>query len=45
VTSRHLADALELIGHWSTAGELCRLLLLTAVLRLEGLVPIVRSQN
>ena len=45
VTSRHLADALELIGRRSTADELCRLLLLTAVLRLDGLAPIVPSQN
>jgi hypothetical protein len=44
-TSRHLADALELIGRRSTGGELCRLLLVNAVLRLDGLVPIVPSQN
>ena len=45
VTSRHLADALAIIGRRSTAVELCRLLLLSASLRLDGLVPIVPSQN
>jgi hypothetical protein len=45
VTSRHLADALKLIRRRSTAGELCGLLLLSGVLRLDGLVPIAPSQN
>ena len=45
LTSRQLAEALELITGRSPAWELCRLLLLRAVLRLEGLVPVVRSQN
>jgi hypothetical protein len=41
LTSRHLADALKLIGSRRAAGELCELLLLSAVSRREGLVPIV----
>jgi hypothetical protein len=45
LTSRHLDDALELVGRGSEAGELCRLLLLSAVLRLDGLVPLVPCQN
>jgi hypothetical protein len=45
LTSRQLADALELVGRASLAGELCQLLLLNAVLRLEGIAPVVASQN
>lgn len=44
-TSRQLADALELIARVGPAQELCRLLLLSAALRLDGLVPVVPSQN
>jgi hypothetical protein len=44
-TSRQLADALELIGRAGPAQELCQLLLLSAALRRDGLVPIAPSQN
>jgi hypothetical protein len=44
-TSRQLADALKLIRRTGRARELCRLLLLSAALRLDGLVPVVPSQN
>jgi hypothetical protein len=44
-TSRQLVQALELIGRGEPAQELCQLLLLSAVLRRDGLVPVVPSQN
>jgi hypothetical protein len=42
---RWVADALLLLGRESPARELCRLLLVTAVLRRDGLVPLAPSQN
>lgn len=45
LTSRQLADALELIRRDEPARELCRLLLLAAVLTREGLVPAAPSPN
>jgi hypothetical protein len=44
-TSRQLVQALELIGRAGPAQEVCRLLLLSAVLKRDGLVPVVPSQN
>lgn len=44
-TSHQLADALELIERSEPARELCQLLLLSAVLRRDGLVPVAPSQN
>jgi hypothetical protein len=44
-TSRQLVQALELIGRTGPAQELCQLLLLSAVLRRDGLVPVVSSQD
>lgn len=44
-TSRQLAQALELIALPESAGALCELLLLRAVMSLDGLVPIAPSQN
>jgi hypothetical protein len=44
-TSRQLAHALELIGQAGAAQELCQLLLLSAVPRRDGLVPVAPSHN
>jgi hypothetical protein len=45
-TSRQLADSHELLARGdAAAAELCQLLLLTAVLRLDGRVPVVPSRN
>jgi hypothetical protein len=44
-TTRHLEAALEEIASEDGADELCRLLLLTRVLQIDGLVPQVPSQN
>ena len=44
-TSHQLAEALELIERAKPARELCRLLLLSAALRRDGLVPVAPSQN
>ncbi len=45
VTSGHLREALDLVGGRSAAAELCRLLLVSAVLRRDGLVPTLPAQN
>jgi hypothetical protein len=45
VTSRQLADALALLPGERAVSELCELLLLSAVMRLERLVPVVPEPN
>jgi hypothetical protein len=45
LTSRQLVHALELVGRAEPAQELCQFLLLSAVLRCDGLVPVAPSQN
>src|SRR5207249_5649424 len=44
-TSDQLREALSLLCRRIAAEELCELLLLTGVMKLEGLVPVVPSPN